>query len=122
MGVSWAARLVVLLVSLGATAPINAQTTLHDPNLPTVKSESLRQLIDTRDRLKIMAASQARFNGRCVCPYMTRDADQKSCKGRHEVIKVSPRPICYMRGVTDQMVSDWRRRHPDGNHLMAAAP
>jgi hypothetical protein len=102
----------VLLTSLALAVPLCAQTSLHDPNLPSVKPEALQQLSDNRIRQQIMRESQAHYPGRCVCPYQTMDSNRRSCKGRHEVIKGRPRPICYPRQVTSAMASDWRRRHP----------
>jgi hypothetical protein len=102
----------VLLISLALAAPLWAQTSLHDPNLPSVKPEALQQLSDNRIRQQIMRDSQAHYPGRCVCRYQTLDSNRHSCKGRHEVIKSRTRPMCYPRQVTSAMVSDWRRRHP----------
>jgi hypothetical protein len=89
-----------------------AQAPMHDPNLPSVKPEALRTLSDNRIRQDIMRNSQAPYPNRCVCPYQTKDLRGRSCKGRHEIIKTRPRPICYAEDVTDKMVSDWRGRHP----------
>lgn len=102
--------LMVILTSLGT--PLWAQTSPHDPNLPTVKPEALQQLSDERIRQQIMEESQARYGGRCVCLYMTTDTSKRSCKGRHELIRTKPRPICYPREVTNEMVSNWQRQHP----------
>jgi hypothetical protein len=106
------ARLLVALVSLGFIASLQAQAPLHDPNLPTVKPEALRQLSDSRIRQQIMQDSQDHYGGRCVCPYMTADTRGRSCKARHERIKTKPLPICYPREVTNEMISNWRRQHP----------
>jgi hypothetical protein len=85
---------------------------LVDPNLPSVKPESLQQLTDNRVRQRIMQESQAHYRGRCVCQYQTKDSHGRSCKGRHEVIKTKPLPLCYPSQVTTEMVSDWRQHHP----------
>ncbi len=100
-----------VLVLWSIMAPVVAQTSLHDPNLPNVKSEELRQLSDNRIRQRIMRQSQAHYAGRCVCPYMTKDSNGRPCKGRHVVINTKPQPICYPGQITDQMVTDWRSRH-----------
>ena len=73
-----------------------------------MEPEALERLSDTRVQQKIMSASQAKYDGRCVCPYQTHDAKGRSCKGRHELVQ--PRPICYPEQVTPAMVSDWRRQ------------
>jgi hypothetical protein len=104
--------LAASLALLGLMTPLRAQTSPHDPNLPSVKPEALQQLSDSRVRQQIMQDSQARYRGRCVCPYQTRDTNKRSCKGRHELIKTKPLPVCYPRQVTNEMVSAWRRRHP----------
>src|SRR3984957_16745022 len=93
------------------TGSLLAQTPLHDPNLHTVSPEALQQLSNERVRQKIIEDSQARYAGRCVCQYMTQDSRQRSCKGRREVIKTKPLPICYPSQVTPEMVSRWRRQH-----------
>ena len=107
------ACLIVLLPCLLAfTGSSRAQAPLHDPNLPSVRPEALLQLSDNRIRQDIMRDSQAPYPNRCVCPYQTKDLKGRSCKGRHEIIKIRSQPICYPEKVTDKMVSDWRRRHP----------
>ncbi len=100
------------LVVVGLASSLQAQTALHDPNLPTVKPDALQQLSDDRIQQQILLHSQARYAGRCVCPYMTRDSHGRSCKARHEVIKSNPVPMCYPRQVTPEMISAWRRQHP----------
>jgi len=105
------ACLFSVLILWPLTAPVVAQTSLHDPSLPTVKSEVLRQLSNDRIRQRIMRQSQAHYAGRCVCAYMTKDTNGRPCKGRHVVIKSEPQPICYPGQVTDRMVTDWRGRH-----------
>ena len=89
-----------------------AQAPLHDPNLPSVTPEALQTLSDNRIRQDIMRDSQSSYPNRCVCPYQTRDLKGRSCKGRHEIVKSRPQPICYPRQVTDKMVSVWRRKNP----------
>jgi hypothetical protein len=84
---------------------------LADPNLPSVKPESLQQLTDNRVRQRIMQESQAHYSGRCVCQYQTKDSHGRSCKERHEVIKTKPQPLCYPSQVTTEMVNDWRQHH-----------
>jgi hypothetical protein len=100
----------ILLLLLAPLSAANAQGVRHDPNLPSVKPEALEQLSDTQIRQQIMQRSQARYRGRCVCPYQTVDTNGRSCKGRHEIIRSHPQPLCYPREVTPAMVSDWRRQ------------
>ena len=100
------------ILPISHASSLYAQAQLFDPNLPTVKPHTLQYLSDNRVRQRIMQESQARHSGRCVCPYQTKDLNGHSCKGRHEVIKTHPRPICYPSQVTRDMVSDWRQRHP----------
>lgn len=92
-----------------ASALCHAETLLKDPNLPHARPEALQQLSDTRIRQKIMLQSQARYAGRCVCRYQTRDSKGRSCKGRHEIIKISPQPICYPEQVTPAMITRWKQ-------------
>ena len=107
------ACLIVLLTCLLAfTGSPRAQAPLHDPNLPSVRPEALQRLSDNRIRQAIMRDSQSPYPNQCVCPYQTRDLKGRSCKGRHEVIKTRPQPICYPEQVTDKMVSAWRRKKP----------
>ena len=106
-----AAAAGVLLSGMASLCYARAEPTPHDPNLPTVKPEALQRLSDTRVRQQIMQESQARYLGRCVCPYQVRDAKGRSCKGRHELIQSKPQPICYPEQVTPAMMSDWRRQH-----------
>ena len=101
--------IAMLFISLAS--PLHAQAPLLDPNLPSVKPQTLQHLSDNRVRQRLMQESQARYGGRCVCPYQTNDLNGRSCKGRHEVITTPPRPICYPSQVTREMVSDWRQRH-----------
>jgi hypothetical protein len=103
-------RSTVMLV-LSLASPLHAQAPLLDPSLPSVKPQALQHLSDNRVRQRIMQESQARYGGKCVCPYQTNDPNGRSCKGRHEVITTQPRPICYPSQVTGAMVSDWRRHH-----------
>jgi hypothetical protein len=100
----------VLLLLFAPLSAVHAEQVRHDPNLPSVKPEALQQLSDTQIRQQIMQESQAKYRGRCVCPYQTRDANDRSCKGRHEIIRSQPQPICYPGQVTPAMVSDWRRQ------------
>ena len=102
--------ITVLLISLNS--PLYAQAPLLDPNLPSAHPEALQRLSDDRVRQRIMQESQASYSGRCVCQYQTKDSNGHSCKGRHEVIKALPKPVCYPSQVTDEMLSDWRQRHP----------
>ena len=103
-----AEALLFVLVSLCC---VHAEPVPHDPNLPTVKPEALQRLSDTRVRQQVMMESQAKYRGRCVCPYQTRDAKGRSCKGRHELVQSKPQPICYPEQVTPAMMSGWRRQH-----------
>ena len=108
-----AARFLIVATSLaGLAGPVPAQTALHDPNLPTVQPDVLRQLSNDRVKDKILEETQARYANRCICPYMTRDANGRSCKGRHDLVKTKPQPVCYPRQVTAEMIGDWRRLHP----------
>jgi hypothetical protein len=99
------------MVLLGIIGSLHAQTPLHDPNLHTASPEALQELSNDRVRQKIIENSQGHHAGRCVCQYMTQDSRQRSCKGRHEVIKTKPLPICYPSQVTPEMVSMWRSQH-----------
>jgi hypothetical protein len=101
------------IILLSTMLPLNSYAApLIDPNLPSVKPESLQQLTDNRVRQRIMQESQSHYSGRCVCQYQTKDSYGRSCKGRHEVIKTKPQPLCYPSQVDSEMVSDWRQRHP----------
>jgi hypothetical protein len=92
-------------------SPLHAQAPLLDPNLPSVKPQTLQHLSDNRVRQHIMRESLVRYSGRCVCPYQTNDLNGRSCKGRHEIITTQPLPICYPTRVSSEMVSEWRKRH-----------
>ena len=83
---------------------------LRDPSLPHASPEALKQLSETRIRQQIMLESQAPYRGRCVCPYQTRDAKGRSCKGRHETVTTLPKPICYPQQVTPAMIRNWKQR------------
>ena len=98
------------LAAAGIPTSAGARAPLHDPNLPSVPPEALRQLSDNRIRQRIMMESQAPYRGRCVCAYQTKDSGGRSCKGRHEVVKTRPVPICTPTAVTDGMVKAWRKR------------
>jgi hypothetical protein len=101
---------IILLIT---TMPLNSYAApLVDPNLPSVKPESLQRLTDNRVRQRIMQESQSHYDGRCVCQYQTKDSRGRSRKGRHEVIKTKPQPLCYPSQVDSEMVSDWRQHHP----------
>ena len=101
------------IISLSTMLPLNSYAApLVDPNLPSVNPELLQQLTDNRIWQRIMQESQSHYSGRCVCPYQTKDSHGRSCKGRHEVIKTKPQPLCYPSQVDSEMVSDWRQRHP----------
>ena len=102
---------LILLLAFAGSA--SAQAPMRDPNLPTVKPGALQKLSDNRIRQKIMKESQTPYAGRCVCPYQTRDSEGKSCKGRIEVVKANPRPICGAASVSDRMVQAWRKAHPE---------
>jgi hypothetical protein len=95
-----------------AVTPHAQEGTLHDPALPTVPSEALHQLSDTRTRQRIMAARQSHFQGRCVCRYQTTDSKGESCKGRHEIVKTKLQPLCSPGQVSPEMVNEWNRLHP----------
>jgi hypothetical protein len=102
-----AISLLIMMLPLTSYA-----ASLSDPNLPNVEPEALQQLTDNRIRQRILQESQSHYSGRCVCQYQTRDSHGRSCKGRHEVIREKPQPLCYPSQVTREMVSDWRQRHP----------
>jgi hypothetical protein len=104
--------LVASTLTLTIAKPLTAQAPLRDPNLPSVPPQVLQNLSDTRLRQNIMRESQTRYAGRCVCRYQTEDSNRRSCKGRHEVIKVKPIPLCYPAQVSDTMIQEWRKRHP----------
>lgn len=87
-----------------------AEEPLRDPALPSVTPEALEQLSDSRTRQQIIQHSLAKYPGRCVCPYQTRDSSGRSCKGRHEVIRTQPQPICYPAQVSHTMIDQWRRQ------------
>ena len=101
----------VLLMSGAPAASLRAQQPSHDPNLPSVTPQALEQLSETQIRQQIIQQSQALYPGRCVCPYQTQDTNGRSCKGRHEIIKNLPQPICYPHQVTRAMMDDWQRLH-----------
>jgi hypothetical protein len=107
-------RLILsITISLILPSPsVHAQAPRIDSTLPSVKPEALQALSDDRAGQQIMRESQAPYSGRCVCSYQTKDLQGRSCKGRHEVIKAGPKPICYPAEVTAQMVNDWRQRRP----------
>jgi hypothetical protein len=102
--------IAVILVAL--TTSIHAETPPVDPTLPSVRPEALKALSDDRVRQQIMLESQAHYSGRCVCSYQTKDTYGRLCKGRHEVIKAEPQPICYPAQITGEMVINWRQHHP----------
>jgi hypothetical protein len=100
----------IAMLFIWLASPLHAQAPLRDPNLPSVKPQTLQYLSDNRVRQRIMQESHARYGGKCVCPYQTKDLKGRSCKCRHEVVTTQPRPICYPSQVTREMVSDWRER------------
>jgi hypothetical protein len=100
---------IALLIAIPAS-PLHAQ--LVDPTLPSAEPEALQHLSNNRLRQQIMQESQIHYSGRCVCSYQTKDSKRRSCKGRHEVIKTPPAPICYPSQVTSNMMSEWRQHHP----------
>jgi hypothetical protein len=104
--------LLIPMVLGPLASPLHAQAPLHDSSLPGVEPGALQQLSDNRVRQHIIRESQAPYSGRCVCQYQTKDAHGHSCKGRHEVIRTPPQPLCYPSQVTSEMVSVWRHHHP----------
>src|SRR4051794_4919718 len=112
MALRLATALVASTLTLTTAKPLTAQAPLRDPNLPSVPPQALQDLSDDRVRQDVMRGSQARYAGRCVCRYQTEDSSRRSCKGRHEVIKVKPIPLCYPAQVSDMMIREWRQRHP----------
>jgi len=110
---SWlAAALIASTLTLATAPPSVAQAPLRDPNLPSVSPQALQQLSDDRVRQAIMRESQAHYPSRCVCRYQTQDSNRRSCKGRHEVIKTKPVPLCYPAQISEAMIRKWRQRHP----------
>src|SRR3984957_2441903 len=85
----------IAVVLLSLNSPLYAQAPLVDPSLPSAHPEALQRLSDDRVRQRIMQESQAGYSGRCVCQYQTKDSTGRSCKGRHEAIEASPKPVCY---------------------------
>jgi len=106
----WTARIATALLATIASVCAGAETLPQDPSLPHAKPEALEQLSDTRIRQKIMLQSQARYAGRCVCRYQTHDARGRPCKGRHEVIRTAPEPLCYPQQVTPAMITQWKQQ------------
>ena len=104
--------LSIAVIFIPLTTSIHAKTPLVDPTLPSVKPEALKALSDDRVRQQIMLESQAQYRGRCVCSYQTKDLKGRLCKGRHEVIRAGPQPICYPAQITSEMVINWRQSHP----------
>jgi hypothetical protein len=104
--------LSIAVIFIPLTTSIHAETPLVDPTLPSVKPEALKALSDDRVRQQIMLESQAQYRGRCVCSYQTKDSNGRLCKGRHEVIRAGPQPICYPAQITSEMVINWRQSHP----------
>jgi hypothetical protein len=111
MALRLATALVTSTLTLATANPLKAQAPLRDPNLPSVPPQALQDLSDDRVRQDIIRESQAPYDGRCVCQYQTEDSHRRSCKGRHEVIKVKPIPLCYPAQVSDVMIRAWRQRH-----------
>jgi hypothetical protein len=107
-----AAALLASTLLVAATKSSTAQPALRDPNLPSASPQALQQLSNNRVRQEIMRESQAHYPGRCVCRYQTQDSNRRSCKGRHEVIKTKPVPLCYPTQISDPMIKEWRQRHP----------
>ena len=99
----------ILFLLFALASAVHAEQIRHDPNLPSVKPQALQQLSDTQIRQQIMRESQAKYHGRCVCPYQTVDTNERSCKGRHETVRSHPQPICYPGQVTSAMVREWQR-------------
>lgn len=108
----WGLPIAMVFGLSGSVGFVRAEAPLHDPNLPSVSPEALQDLKDTRTRQDIIQDSLLRHPNRCVCQHQTQDSTGRSCKGRHEVTKVAPRPICYPGQITSKMLSDWRQRHP----------
>ena len=107
--ISIGAAALALTASL-STASAWASQPLHDPNLPTVPPQALRQVAENRARQQIITASLAPYADRCVCPYQAVDAAGRSCRGRHEVVVGAPAPVCYPGQVTQAMISQWQER------------
>ena len=97
--------IAMLVISLAS--PLHAQAPPRDPNLPSVKPQTLQHLSDNRVRQRILQESQVRYGGRCVCPYQTKDLKGHSCRNRHEIVTTR----LFPNQVTRAMVSDWRRHH-----------
>lgn len=103
---------IALVLGLAATRLAGAADPPQDPNLPSARPAALQALSDDRARQKMMLESQAAYPGRCVCAEQTRDSKGGSCKGRHEVVKTRPVPLCRPAQVTPEMLAAWRRSHP----------
>ena len=106
--------LVVLLIPmlLGPfTLSLHAQAPLHDPicrEYSQRRFNSFRTIgfgsISCAKARRIMAVGASEISD--------ENSNGHSCKGRREVIRTHPQPVCYPEQVTSKMIDDWRLRHP----------
>jgi hypothetical protein len=69
-------------------------------------------LSDAQVRQTIIKESIAGYSGSCPCPY-NKARNASNCGGRSAYSRGGgAAPLCYSKDVTDEMVADWRRRHP----------
>jgi hypothetical protein len=94
-----ALRVVMLLVSVFALAPILAQT-----------PKPTKGKTDNQIKQEIISQSIGSYSGSCPCPY-NRDRAGRSCGRRSAYSRPSgASPLCYPQDVTQRMVDDYRKR------------
>jgi hypothetical protein len=75
-----------------------------------------RGLTDTQIRQQIIQQSVSAYLATghpCACPYNSA-RNGSSCGGRSAYSRPGgAAPLCYPSDVTDGMVADWKRQHPD---------
>jgi hypothetical protein len=73
-------------------------------------------LTDTQIRQQIIQESVSAYLATghpCACPYNSA-RNGSSCGGRSAYSRPGgAAPLCYSSDVTDGMVADWKRQHPD---------
>ena len=75
-------RMAAIILLITPLLPLNSYAApLVDPNLPSVKPESLQQLTDNRVRQRIMQESQSHYGGRCVCQDQTKTCTVARARG-----------------------------------------
>ena len=82
---------IALLIAMPAS-PLHAQ--LVDPTLPSAEPEALQHLSDNRVRQRAHAGEPNTLQRSVRMLLPNEGLKQASCKGRHEVIKTQPAPIC----------------------------